>query len=356
MPKKHTNIHKRKDGRWEARVKIGKNENGKTIYKSLYAKKYDEVKQKLEDYIHTYTLEHDKKLFRQVGLTYFKTIENNVKESTYLKYIYIFEHYLIDLHEVDISIITTSYLQKFMNKQSYSKSTKTIMLTIIKSIINFAKEDGILNIDIHHVFINGTKKTQSYLTLNEQKDLEEAIKNINKPYILGIYLGLYTGLRIGEVCALKWGDIDLIQNTITINKTLQRIYDKNINKTKIVITSPKSIQSNRILPISKQFASVLEKYKSTDENYILTSKSKYMEPRLLEYHLKKILIQYDLPIIHFHTLRHTFTTRCIELQFDTKVLSELLGHSSVTFTLDKYGHCTLDSKRTYIDKLTINGQ
>ena len=171
---------------------------------------------------------------------------------------------------------------------------------------------------------------------------------------LGYAISLCTGMRIGELCALKWEDIDLANRLIYINKTLQRIYLKTeVGKgvTKIVITTPKSEKSVRNVPISNALLELLEQMGKQRGKYVLTGTTSYIEPRVYREHYQKFVEQHGIQPIKFHALRHTFATRCIENGADYKIVSELLGHSSVNLTLNLYVHPNLEDKRRCVELL-----
>ena len=162
-------------------------------------------------------------------------------------------------------------------------------------------------------------------------------------------LSLFTGLRIGELCALKWADIDLMNRTNSVSKTIQRI--KSHNCTQLVITEPKSISSVREIPIPDCILPLLKKFCSNADFYILSGTAKAVEPRTMQYRFQSLLKKAKLPSIHFHALRHMFATNCVELGFDVKSLSEILGHSGVEITLNRYVHSSLERKKAFMKKL-----
>ena len=162
---------------------------------------------------------------------------------------------------------------------------------------------------------------------------------------------MYTGLRLGELCALKWNDIDVKNLTISVNRTVQRIVSENKSQKSILIeTPPKSDSSKRIIPVSSEIMELLLKLYS-NHPYVF-GKEKPLEPRTMQYRFKKILEKAGIENRNFHTLRHTFATNCIENNMDVKTLSEILGHSNVKITLNCYVHPTMDSKREQIEKLS----
>lgn len=171
---------------------------------------------------------------------------------------------------------------------------------------------------------------------------------------LGILLCLYTGIRIGELCALRLEDILIQEKTMRITKTMQRLQTlSNVDsKTKIVITTPKSISSQREIPLPDFLIKIIVGFNYNTKDYILTgANNRYIEPRTLEYRFKSILKRCGLENYRFHQLRHRFATQCIELGFDVKCLSEILGHSSVNITLNRYVHSTMELKKNNMEKL-----
>jgi integrase len=174
--------------------------------------------------------------------------------------------------------------------------------------------------------------------------------------MLGVLLSLYTGIRIGELCALRWENIDLTEKTMRINSTMQRIPDftGGAAKTQVTITSPKSKCSVRTIPLPDFLAALLASFAAQPKAFLLTGeKLRFVEPRTVQNRFKAYIKACGIESANFHCLRHTFATRCVELGFDVKTLSEILGHSSVNITLGRYVHSSLDLKRTNMAKLTL---
>ena len=191
------------------------------------------------------------------------------------------------------------------------------------------------------------------LSVSEQSVLTEYLLDDMDFIKLGIYLSLFTGIRIGELCALKWENINLYEKMLYVKKTMQRIqtYDM-LQKTKVIISSPKSACSLREIPLPDFLCNMLKKYKRADDYFLLSgSVQEYVEPRALQYKFKKIIKDCGLTDVNFHALRHTFATRCVEAGFEIKTLSEILGHSSVKITLDRYVHSSMELKRKNMEKL-----
>lgn len=171
---------------------------------------------------------------------------------------------------------------------------------------------------------------------------------------LGILLCLFTGIRLGELCAMLWDDIYLTEKQIYVSKTMQRLRVKEThgNRTEVKILEPKSSSSIRIIPLPESIIGTLEKF-SVPGTYVLTGdKNHYIEPRTMQNHFKKILISCGIKDANFHATRHTFATRCIELGFDTKSLSEILGHASVAITMNRYVHPTMALKAENMNRFS----
>lgn len=165
---------------------------------------------------------------------------------------------------------------------------------------------------------------------------------------------MYTGLRIGELCALRWENIGIEKRILTVKNTIQRIQDfGGSNKTRLIITEPKSQSSKRTIPIPDCLMPMLAEMKGRIDSFVLTGTNKPIEPRTMQYRFKRILKNVNLPSYKFHSLRHAFASGAIELGFDVKTLSEILGHSSVQVTLDRYVHSSMEHKRDCMNLLTM---
>ena len=198
-------------------------------------------------------------------------------------------------------------------------------------------------------------KDMRILSIREQRKLSKYLYEDLSLCNLGILICMYTGLRIGEICALKWQDINLYDKYIYVNKTMGRIQvlGDSKTKTKIVVSPPKSISSIRKIPIPNEILNILTTYKNNPEAFLLTaSDNKYIEPRNMENHFKAVIKKCGIENVTFHTLRHTFATRCVELGFDIKSLSEILGHASVNITLNRYVHPSMKMKEENMNRLS----
>lgn len=290
--------------------------------------------------------------------------KNYVKESTYANYSNnIFNHIIPKLGDYYLKDINHKIIQNFLlelsrngnknGKSGLSEKTIKDICIIIKSSIKKAVNDGLINhIELSFNYPKSNKEEKIYiLTKKEQNKLTNySLKNINSRNI-GILLSLYSGIRIGELCALQWKDIDFQKGLLSIDKTIQRIYikDKEFNNTKVIITNPKTKNANREIPINKEFLCILKNNKTKPQDYILSGNNKYIEPRTYRKYFEKVLKINNIKHINFHSLRHTFATNCISLGVDYKTVSELLGHANVNITLNLYVHPRMSQKKKCID-------
>ncbi len=190
----------------------------------------------------------------------------------------------------------------------------------------------------------------------ERTDLERYILEREDMRSYGIFLALYTGIRIGELCALRWDDVDLDNGILHINHTLQRLHDysgSSTDKTRVVISTPKTESSIRMIPLPSFLIERLSAFVSSPECFILRGTKKPEEKRSYLYFYKRQLSICGLPEYTFHAIRHTFATRCVEEGVDIKSLSEILGHSNVKITMNRYVHPSLETKRQYLERLTL---
>lgn len=279
----------------------------------------------------------------------------SMKKSTLQKYTYIINNHIKTSLLSKISIINiktknfTEFSRKLLNDGLSAKTVNDILL-VLNQILKYCNEKyDVPNIKIQYV--KEAKKEMRVLTCLEQNILEIYLKENFDVYSLAIFISLYTGLRIGELCALKWCDIQ--NQTICVNKTMIRLKD-NTGRSSVMISSPKIENSNRTIPIPEFLNEIIERYRKSDKEYVIsTNKLDFVEPRLMQLKFKKITNSCNLENVTFHTLRHTFATRCVECGFDIKTLSEILGHSDVKTTLNKYVHSSMDLKKNNMDKLSF---
>lgn len=367
---KGENIYKRKDGRWEARYVKSRTPSGKIQYGFCYGKSYKEAKEKANkckaEIINNPDIVFGKsrKKISDYCDEWLQSKKFSLKDSTYIKYETILRRHIKPTFGMyTIETLKSTYIDKFIEElistENLSPKTVKDILIVLRSILKYASK---LNpnqpIYIDFSYPKCSKKQMRVLTQEEQVEFVEYLTNNLDPCTFGILLSMSTGLRIGEICALKWNCISLEESTLYVCQTMQRLHqieDAN-NRTRIVITSPKSETSKRLIPLPESIYIICKKMVPEDrDTYVLTGTAKYMEPRTLQYRLKKYADDCNIDNLHFHALRHTFATRCVEVGFEIKSLSEILGHATTTMTLDQYVHSSMDLKRNNMKKLEAIG-
>lgn len=370
MARKGENIYQRKDGRWEARY-IHHYENGKAKYRYIYGDSYAEVKEKrsdeqtLPDYIDI-PVSKSLATVETIAKLWLAETKVAVKESSYTRYYRIVHHYLLPL--LGNQMLTTlepkavnSLTEKLLNeggarKHNLSPKTVTDILCVLKSIFKYGRENGYPVPDMKGLkYPPRNSRGIKILSDDSRKKMESQLINSEDPISLGIIFTLFTGIRIGELCGLRWGDIDFKTSVVTIRRTVIRIPDLDpaaSKKTKLIISEPKTQSSVRTIPIPSFLLAFLQDHKANDDCYLLTGKHRYKEPHQYYMEYKRFLEENGMDDHTFHELRHTFATRCVELGFDTKSLSEILGHSSITTTLSVYVHPSLQQKKLQMERLT----
>jgi integrase len=354
MSRKGANIYKRKDGRWEARYVKSIGADGKKQYGSVYGTSYTEAREKQLLFIGNYTPYQQTKAtgtLSAVMCEWLISIEHTVKKSTYQKYRSITENHVNHsaLGSLPIKYLTSRNISEFasakLSSGKLSEKTVNDILVVISLALTYAEEAyGIKKPRIHH--IKEPLKEMRVLSVEEQVVLERYLRLDMGLYQFGILLALYTGIRIGELCALDWSDIH--DGYVVISKTLHRIKDGN--KTILEITEPKTKASNRTIPLPTYMQELTEVFRG--EGSVLKTRSRgRVEPRLMQMTFERMIDECGLPKTNFHALRHTFATRCIEAGFDVKSLSEILGHSDVKTTLNKYVHSSYELKQKNMELL-----
>lgn len=367
MCRKGESIFERKDGRFEGRYIKEYDKNGKAVYGSVYAHTYNECKRKkTEITINKYITKKKQKTNRSTKTLndlvdiWLSTKLNKIKLSSYTRYYNLIEQHIrnnsigkMKVYKLNSAIIN-NYLDSLLKNGrldgngGLSKNTVYDISNILRQII----KDNKLDIELMKIS-NETGKGKS-LCNKEKLSLETYLKNSNSSISIGILFSLFLGLREAEVCGIKWENIDLenkiiyVKNIVIIVKTFNEK-----KKTKLILSTPKTKNSNRILPIPDKLYDILINLNCSinKEYYLLTNTNKFMDPRTFYNHYKRTLNYLKISNYTLHDLRHTFATNCIELGIDPKTLMELLGHSNVTTTLNIYVHSTLDSKRNIVNQL-----
>lgn len=282
-----------------------------------------------------------------------------VKKSTYAAYQLLIQNhikpYFGDLYEVN-----EEKIQQFVfDKLDAGLSEKTIrdIIIVIKMILKFGIKNGYLEyVQIDAKFPSKQeKKDLDVLSKADQKKFMEHLRNNFTFKNLGIFICLSTGMRIGEICGLRWCDVDTAEGVIKVRHTLQRIYiiEGETRHTELLLDTPKTANSVRDIPMSSELLKMLKSFnKVVNENYyVISNDIKPIEPRTYRNYYKKLCKQLDIPELKFHGLRHSFATRCIESKADYKTVSVLLGHSNISTTLNLYVHPNKEQKKKTIDKM-----
>lgn len=382
MSKRGENIYKRKDGRWEGRYIRDRTASGKAIYGYVYAHSYRDTREKLLIARQRKSLLPEEADTAQpadlvtLAEEWFCYMKPFIKESTYMKYQNLWKTYIqpklgdLQLPEISQNVLETYCMELLASggRKQTGLSAKTVAdtMSLLRSIFRFcANKDIQISCDVRAVTVRQAARKMRVFSQEEQQNLCSHIySDLCMPNI-GILVCLFTGIRVGELCALKWEDISFSEKTIHIHQTMQRIQTEDTQpdschtRTKIIVTAPKSPCSIRIIPLPEKLVQILKSVESSGSDYFLTgSNAKWIEPRTMQNHFKRLLKCCDIKEANYHVLRHTFATRCVELGFDIKSLSEILGHASVNITMNRYVHPSMQLKRENMQKLSdlISGE
>ena len=285
-----------------------------------------------------------------------------IKESSYYSYCFLIKNYILPFFGEEIEF-TESKLQEFvLEKIKFGLSVKTIKdcVVVIKMIQKYGAKQGYWNLVPFDLIYptDQRKKELDIMSKDNQRKLMKYLKNNFSFYNLGLIICLSTGIRIGEICALKWCDFDRGNNTLRIQRTIQRlqVLDNDKTYTRLVISTPKTSNSQREIPLSNELVKMIKPLLRVVncEYFVLSNALTPIEPRRYRKYYKKILNELEIPDLKFHGLRHSFATRCIESKSDYKTLSVLLGHSNITTTLNLYVHPNNEEKKKCIEKMLKN--
>lgn len=355
MEKTGITITKRKDGRYVGKFIAEYADNGKAQYHYVYGKTYEEAESKvlIGREIATRYLSGRYITVGKVYQEWLNAVVNRVKESTLANYQNKFEkHILPEFGDIPCADLTAGRINAFINKKladGLSASYVKDILAVFKTMLKYAQDEYGFRLSLKNVILPKSERKQVEKISNaEQKKLVSYLKANMSLTAFGILLSLFMGLRIGELCGLKWEDVDFQHKVLRIRRTVQRITSANGNrKTKIVISVPKSATSFREIAIPDMLMKYFEMFRDKADYFILSGADKPVEPRTMQYRYKKILQSAEVENHNYHKLRHTFATNSAENGFNVKALSAVLGHSSVTLTLNRYIH----PDRTYERRL-----
>lgn len=300
-----------------------------------------------------------KRTIREVSVLWKADKKQYVKQSTLSAYTLILENHILpefgEMQQLSETEVQEFALRKLQDGLS-QKSVKD-MLIVLKMVQRYGAKKGLLPIVEWSVKYPTEQKKQELevLSIAHQRGIMRYVRDNFTFRNLGIFICLSTGMRIGEVCALKWGDIDLNQETISVNRTIERIYviENGERHTELVIGSPKTKNSIREIPMSHELLRLVRPLKKVmnDDYFILTNEEKPTEPRTYRNYYKQLLRRLNIPDLKFHGLRHSFATRCIESQCDYKTVSVILGHASISTTLNLYVHPNMEQKKKCINRM-----
>lgn len=367
MPRKGENIRKRKDGRWEARYEKCRDQNGRIQYGYLYGRTYEAVKKKKLAVLCQNNLQNSPGkcyVFRNLSEEWMLSMRYAVKLSTYACYETLLDtHILPEFGDMPLKYISSASVYSFSEKlkqQGLSPRTIKNLLILFHSILRYGEKQGYLNLS--QLEFRYPKINTSPFQLISHEHLTKLITVLSaedSEFPIGILLCIYTGIRVGELSGIRWEDIDFDKKLLHIRRTISRI--KNLDysgesdeepKTVLMIGPPKSVSSIRDIPIPDFLLKKMKRIAAEPDSYLLTGTNrKCMEPRNIQRKFQKLLQQCEIPSINIHSLRHAFATRCTEMGFDSKTLSEILGHSSVKITMDIYVHSSIKQKQKCMEKL-----
>ena len=302
------------------------------------------------NYYYYYTdINVDELAFKTVYDTWISRIKLYSKPNTVMKYEGTYYNHLTYFDDCKVLEANSKKISEFTDKLlSEGLSNKTIndILIVLNMVLKSASIDN--NIALPKIeYLREPKKEMRVLTIYEQRKLIQFLTEDITIHKFGVLLAMYTGLRLGELCALKWDDIS--DSSIYVNKTMMRVKSED-GKTEVVIAPPKSDSSVRIIPIPYEMKKYIARFRK--DGFVLSdNRLEYTEPRLMQYKFNKYIKECKLENVSFHCLRHTFATRCIEAGVDAKTVSELLGHSDTKITLKHYIHSSFDLKQASIEKM-----
>lgn len=368
MSRRGDNIHKRSDGRWEGRYKIGFKADGKTKYRSVYASTYKECKNKLEQaklLTNHFNTHHTETTFSYVLYKWFESKKIKLKGSTQIKYLNLIEKHICPaLGRLQISKINSITINTFLEEKIKNGSVKgsselsasyvKTMAIIIESVIKYAVDEGLcvpLKSPIYKPAI--MDKEPIVFSKEEEISLMNLLSQDRSNVSIAIMLSLMAGLRLGEICALTWNDIDFLNDIIHVRHTISRVIDETkTKKTTLIITSPKTNSSLRNVPMTRKLKEVLlDAYRLKKSEFVVSNSPMFVDTRTIDYQYRKLLNKNNLKIYNFHSLRHTFATRCAQSGMDAKTISQLLGHSSVTTTLNVYVHPSMETTKQQVNQV-----
>lgn len=299
------------------------------------------------------------KTVREIAAAWKEYKRPYVKQSTMAAYVLILENHVLpyfgdgdSLHEQEVQAFVLQKLERGLSV----KTVKDILI-VLKMVMKFGVKNEWMTYyewDIKYPTPSTNKELEVLSVANHRKILNYIQSHFTFTG-LGIYISLSTGLRIGEICALKWSDINVTDGTITVSRTIERIYiiEGEKKHTELIINTPKTKNSCREIPMSKELLAMIKPLKKVvnEDFYVLTNDERPTEPRTYRNYYNGLMVKLDIPKLKYHGLRHSFATRCIEAGCDYKTVSVLLGHSNISTTLNLYVHPNMEQKKRCISKM-----
>ncbi|MCD8086242.1 MAG: tyrosine-type recombinase/integrase [Clostridiales bacterium] len=365
------NIFKRKDGRWEARYRKGRDSSGKIIYGYCYGKTYAEAKKNAESARicclqgEPYSVKKEKISFEVCCYTWIQQKKICLRTSTYIKYQGFLRNHIIpyfgNLLPFEVSsMVVSSFSELLLKEKKLAPKTVKDILVVLNAVLQYVASQHAGQMCKIDVIYPCDQETEiRVLSIEEQKTLADFLLRELDLRKLGILLALTTGIRLGELCALQWDHIFLEKKLLRIDASMQRISNLEANtenKTIIVIGPPKSRSSVRTIPIPDGMVALCKQFRpASGTGFVLTGTEQYMEPRTVQRSFAKYAAACGLENVTVHTCRHTFATRCIEAGFEMKSLSEIMGHANVSITMNRYVHCSMALKQKNMEKVNWPG-
>ena len=360
MARRGESIYHRKDGLWEARYVKGIEPTGKKKYGSVYGHSYREAKEKRQDVLDHILLFQTTSIIRNITVgdlakEWLQINSGRLKPSSLQRYRgFLKNHIEPCLGSARVIYLTTVMIHSFaQNRLTVGLAPQSVnaVLVMLHSILKYGhRQYGLPLPEI--IYLAAEKKEMRVLTAEEQTKLANYLLQDIDSCKLGVLTALYTGLRIGELCALRWEDIG--EDCIRVKRTVQRLKKEDNSGTELFVGAPKTASSIRVIPLPsflKELIDCCRGERQENTNFLADRSTGIVEPRVMQYRFQKYLKEAGVTKANFHALRHTFATRCVECGFEVKSLSEILGHSNVQTTLNKYVHSSFELKQSNMERL-----